>query len=317
MSGSAKVASVRSALLTKAEWVASLLRRGTPPALLPLVVATRTRLAWSRATVREEARAQMRFLLEHTVPAAGLEERVEEAARAYVRYQARRGELRWHPRLLTNLRVEGIEHLTSARGLGRGVVVNFMHHGYYDGAWPSIAAAGVRCHMVVHPYMVEPGAPLWIQQHVRVGCAHGGTAVSSSVGAEGLLDLLGRGEVLGIASDVPGRTTLRFVGRDVLGSFGAARLAADAGAPVVVMTSEEDERGPVIRLHPPIDPADVSTPRALIDAMFAIHEAVHVRWPEASDLPLSRWGRVEAATRAEAAKAAERGAPAPAREVAS
>lgn len=300
-----------SGLAKKVEWVASVLRRGTPPVLLPLVVAARTRLAWSRAGVREDARAQMRFLLEHAVPAADLEARVEEAARAYVRYQARRGELRWHPRLLTHLRVEGLEHLTSARAHGRGVVVNFMHHGYYDGAWPSIAAAGVRCHMVVHPYMVEPDAPLWIQQHVRVGSANGGTAVSSAVGAEGLLDLLRRGEVLGIASDVPGRTPLRFLGHEVLGSFGAARLAADAGAPVVAMTSEEDDRGPVIRLHPPIDPADVAGPQALIEALFAIHESVHTRWPEASDLPISRWGRVEVE------KPVERGAAAPAREVAS
>lgn len=296
-----------SGLATRMEWIASVLRRATPPVLLPLVVAARTRLAWSRTGVREDARAQMRFLLEHTVPAADLEARVEEAARAYVRYQARRGELRWHPRLLTHLRVEGIEHLVGARDLGRGVMVSFTHHGYYDGAFPSIAAAGVRCHMVVHPYMVEPDAPLWIQQHVRVGSANGGTAVSSAIGAAGMLDLLSRGEVLAIASDVPGRTPVRFLGHDVLGSFGAARLAADAGSPVVALTSEEDDRGPYIRLHPPIDPAEFSSPGELLQAMLAVQGETQTRWPEATDLPLSRWGRVEQDT----------GAVAPVREVAS
>jgi lauroyl/myristoyl acyltransferase len=230
----------------------------------------------------------MEFLLAHTRPDAD----PDAVARAYVRYQARRGELRWHPRLLTSLRVEGVDHLLAARERGRGVLLNFTHHGYYDGAWPSIARHGVRSHMVVYPYMLEPDAPLWLQQHLRIGTANGGTAVSAAVGTDGLLALLRDGHALAIASDVPGRTPMRFAGRDVLGSFGAARLAFDAGAPVVVMTSEEDDRGPVIRLHEPFDPADFDSPQELLERMLEIHEAVQTRWPEATDLPLSRWGTV-------------------------
>ena len=267
------------------------LRTAVPVPLLPLLVAARTRLAWSRAAVREDARAQMGFLLEHTRPEADL----ETVARAYVRYQVRRGELRWHPRLVTGMRVEGIEHLAGARDRGRGVLLNFMHHGYYDGAFPSFARLGVPCRMVVHPYMLEPDAPQWLRQHVAVACTGGGRPVSSAVGTAGMLDLLRRGAVLAIASDVPGRPPLRFVGRDVLGSFGAARLATDAGAPVVVMTSEEDDRGPCIRVHPPLEPDAFTAPQELLQAMLAIHEAVQTRWPEATDLPLSRWGRLEAA----------------------
>ncbi|HEY0952368.1 hypothetical protein [Nocardioides sp.] len=274
----------------------ALARKMTPPVLLPLVVALRTRLAWSRASVREDARAQMRFLLEHTRPDADLDADLERAARAYVRYQVRRAELRWHPRLITRLRVEGIEHLSGARDRGHGVLLNFMHHGHYDGAFPSFARHGVRCQMVVYPYMLEPDAPLWLQQHVALACIGGGRPVSAAVGSDGMLDLLRAGEVVAIASDVPGRTPLRFVGRDVLGSFGAARLATDAGAPVVVMTSEEDDRGAFIRLHPPLEPADFASPRELLEAMLAIHESVQVRWPEATDLPLSRWGLVETTT---------------------
>jgi lauroyl/myristoyl acyltransferase len=147
--------------------------------------------------------------------------------------------------------------------------------------------------MVVHPYMLEPDAPLWLQQHIRVGTANGGTAVSSAVGTEGLLDLLRSGNVVAIASDVPGRTPMRFVGREVLGSFGAARLATETGSPVVVMTSEEDENGPLIRLYEPLDPRDFTSPQALLERMLAIHERVILQWPEATDLPLSRWGAVE------------------------
>ena len=265
------------------------LRAATPVALLPAVVALRSWVDWRRPAVREDARAQMRFLLEHTRPDADL----DEVARAYVRYQARRGELRWHPELLTSLRVEGIEHLLDARDRGRGVVLNFVHHGYYDGGFPSIARLGGPAHVVVHPYMLEPDAPLWLQQHVRIGSANGGTATSAAVGTEGLADLLRRGDTVAIASDVAGRTPLRFVGREVRGSFGAARLATDTGAAVVVMTSEEDAEGPVIRLHEPIDPARVDSPRELLERMLAIHESVLLRWPEATDLPLSRWGSLD------------------------
>jgi lauroyl/myristoyl acyltransferase len=273
-----------------AEEIANRLRARVPRALLPALVAARTRLAWRQPAVREDARAQMRFLLEQTE----LDPDIDAVARAYVRYQARRGELRWHPELLTSLPVQGIDHLLAARDRGRGVVLNFVHHGYYDGAFPSVARLGAPAHLVVYPYMLEDDAPLWLRQHVKVGSSHGGTAVSAGVGTDGLLDLLRRGEVLAIASDVPGKTPISFVGRTVRGSFGAARLATVASAPVVVMTSEENADGPVIRLHEPLDPADFAAPEALLQRMLAIHESVILRWPEATDLPLSRWGTVEA-----------------------
>lgn len=260
-----------------------------PTSLLPALVAARTRAAWKREAVREDARAQMRFLLEHTRADVDL----EAVAKAYVGYQVRRGELRWHPELITSLRVEGMHHLREAKALGRGVILNFVHHGYYDGGFPSIARLGVPAHMVVYPYMLEPDAPLWLRQHVKVGTANGGTAVSAAVGTEGLTDLLVRGEVVAIASDVPGRTPLRFVGRDVLGSSGAARLASATDASVVVFTSEEDNRGPFIRVHQPLMPIGFSGPEQLLERMLAIHEDVLLRYPEATDLPLSRWGPVE------------------------
>jgi lauroyl/myristoyl acyltransferase len=266
--------------------VVARIRRRIPRALVPLVVAVRFRLAWSRAAVRKDARAQMLFLIEHTRPDADL----DAVARDYVRYQVRRGELRWHPEMVTSLRVEGIEHLLSARDGGRGVLLNFVHHGYYDGGFPSIARHGVPCRMVVYPYMLEPDAPLWLKQHVALACTGGGTPVSAAVGNDGIKDLLLQGEVVAIASDVPGRTPLTFVGREVLGSFGAARLAADTNSPVIVMTSEEDAGGPFIRLHEPFEPKRYQSPKELLEALLVIHESRQIRWPEATDLPLSRWG---------------------------
>ena len=128
----------------------------------------------------------------------------------------------------------------------------------------------------------EPAVPEWAAYPLGVAWALAEAAGRAGAGVD-----------IAIASDVPGRTPMRFVGRDVLGSFGAARLAADAGAPVVVMTSEEDGRGPYIRLHEPLEPERFDSPQSLLAAMLAIHEEVVLRWPEATDLPLSRWGSLE------------------------
>lgn len=272
----------------EAEDLTAMVRRRIPRALLPALVEARFRVAWSRPSVRNDARAQMRFVIEHARPDADL----ESVARDYVRYQIRRGELRWHPELVTRLRVVGSEHLHRAGQQG-GLVLSFMHHGYYDGAFPSLAL-GSRLHMVCYPYMLRDDAPGWLRQHVRLATVGGGVPVSTEVGNEGITALLARGEVVAIASDVPGRTPVRFVGRDVLGSFGAARLAFVTGSPVIVMTTEVDEAGPFVRLHEPLEPAGLGSPRTLLDRMLAIHESVVARWPEATDLPLSRWGTVPA-----------------------
>jgi lauroyl/myristoyl acyltransferase len=270
--------------------VVDAVRRRIPRPLLPVVVALRYLLGWARPDVRADARAQMAFLLEKSRPEAD----IEAAARAYVRRQVWRGELRWHPDLITHMPIEGLDHLVAAKEAGRGVMLNFMHHGTYEGSFGSIGRSGVQLHMVVYPYMVRPDAPSWLKQHMSVACTGGGLPVSAEIGTRGILDLLGQGLVVAVASDVPGRTPLRFVGRDVLGSYGAARLASDAGAPVIVMTTETDDRGAFVRLHEPLDPKEFASPRELLEEMLARHEQVLVRWPEATDLPLSRWGTVEA-----------------------
>lgn len=272
-----------------AERLMESIRQHTPRALLPLVVRVRFHLAWSRGGVRDNAHRQMEFLLGQTRPGADL----TGAARGYVKQMIWRGEVRWHPDLVTSRRVEGIEHLIDARGLGRGVILSFMHHGFYDSAFPAIALAGAPPHMLMYPYMARDDAPRWIKQHVRVNSIGGGIPTSTDIGPQGILDLLAGGEIVAIASDVPGRTPVTFAGRRLLGSFGAARIALQAGSPLVLMTSERDQRGPHVRLHEALHPGDFDSPQSLLEEILSRHEKQVLAWPEATDLPLSRWGSPE------------------------
>lgn len=278
---------VRAAVLSTAGRALEVFRKLTPAALVPALVRVRHRLAWSRSSVRAEAHRQMEFLLAETRPNADL----DAVASGYARAMIRRGEERWHPGIVTGRRLEGLEHLVGARDMGRGVIVSFVHHGFYDGgAFPALAHAGVPTHMMIYPYMARDDAAGWIKRHLVVNSLGGGIPTSTEIGTQGIIDLLTRGAVVAIASDVPGRTPMTFVGREVLGSFGAARLAMTTGSPVVLLTSERDERGEHVRLHAPLHPQDFESPQTLLAEMMSRHEKRVLAWPEATDIPLSRWG---------------------------
>jgi lauroyl/myristoyl acyltransferase len=105
------------------------------------------------------------------------------------------------------------------------------------------------------------------------------------------------GSTLAIASDVPGRTPVEFLGRPVLGSFGAARIAMLADAPVVLVTAHRDgDGGSYLRVHPPLEPRDFTDPAVLLAEILRRHGEAVLAWPEALDAPLARWGRVEPAS---------------------
>ena len=267
------------------------LRGRVPRAVVPALVGARTRLAWCNDALRADAREQMRFLVEHGRPDLDL----DSVARDYVKFQALRGEMRWRRGAFDALDVEGLDHLQAAQAGGRGVVLSFMHHAFFEGGFIALGRLGVQPQIVCYPYMLSTEAPGWVQQHVTVSTSTGAQAFPADRGADAMAAALRAGAVLAIATDVPGRTPLRFAGRDVVGSFGAARLAATTGSPVVVMTSERDGLGdPRIVLHEPFDPQAFPDPEKLLEAVVAVHEEAQLRWPEAVDIPLSRWGLPDA-----------------------
>lgn len=264
--------------------------RGLVPAsALPGLVRRRVARLWADPVYREKQEAEMRFLLEHTSRAG----EVAELARGYAEHAMLRSYLRWHPRAITRQPVAGVEWLTSRRDTARPLVLSFLHHGRYDGLFASLARHGADLDILTLPDALEPDAPVQIRQHVRV-VRRGGRMVPTTGGTDAIVGAMRPGSVWAIASDVPGRTPVQFLGREVLGSFGAARIAFLTDSPVVLVTSHRDgsglSAGSRLQVHAPLEPRDFAGPAELLAEILRRHGEAVLAWPEALDNPRARWG---------------------------
>lgn len=229
----------------------------------------------------DDARNQM----EHLLGAIGRSSEVPAASRAYVEHWAWCDQLHWNPRTITRQRVEGAEHLAAAHGLGRGVLLSFVHHAHFAGFFASVARTGTPVHVVAAP-LASPG-PNFIQHLHVVGM--GGGLVSAGRGTAGIVEELGKGRVVASAIDVPGGSRTSFAGREVKCSSGAAHAAITAGAPVVVLTSHRDEDGVFIRLSEPLLPEQFDGAQDLLAELVRRHEEAVLAWPEVAYLPTTCW----------------------------
>jgi hypothetical protein len=282
------------------------LRRLVPVRAIPGVARRRVAGLWDNDAFRSAQEDNMRFLLEFT-------DRVDEVpqlAREYAEFDVERGYRRWHPRHVSFQEVRGVEWMTTKRDHSRGVVLSFIHHGWYNGIvsstgraadalLPSSARPGVILHGVVAPEAFDPKAPISLRQHFKV-CDYGPNMklMSAGEGAGRMVELLEQGEVLAIAFDVAGRTPIKFLGRDMLGSFGAARMAVQTNSPVVILSSHQGADGamPWVQVHEPIEPSEFPDPSDLLAEIIRQHEPAVLAWPAAYDSPFSRLGVAPPAT---------------------
>lgn len=265
---------------------AMLARSAVPDALVPAITRARTRRKLGDEGAVAKARAEMDFLIGAIRPGD-----VDRATRAYVERDVMRSELRYHPRLIARQPVANLEALERARAAGRGVVVSFLHHGHYEGSVASLAWAGQPLTMLVSDDMLAEDAPTFLRQHVRVGRVLGNRTIAASEGMAACKEALQGGEPIAVATDVPGRSPLTFLGAQRLGSSGAARMALDTGALVVMLFARCAADGTLsIELSEPIEPADFADPHQLLLHLLAAHEAPVLAWPEGYHQPRLRWG---------------------------
>lgn len=268
---------------------------------LPAIARRRVDALWKNEEYRSGQEANMQFLLEFTDRVG----EVPQIAREYAEFDILRNYRRWHPRQVSHQEVRGVEWLTTKRDHSRGVVLSFVHHGWYNGIVSSTGRAadehagvartdrpGLVLHGVVAPEAFDPAAPLALRQHFKV-CAYGPNMklMSATEGAARMMEMLEQGEVLAIAFDVAGRTPIKFLGRDMLGSFGSARMAVQTNSPVVIITSHQGPDGlPYVQVHEPIEPSDFPDPADLLAEIIRQHEPAILAWPAAYDSPYSRLG---------------------------
>lgn len=260
------------------------LRRIVPASALEPLVQARLRWAWADPKFRRDAEAQ----LSHLLSGGPRADEVPGLARDWAEFSLRRKELRWHPRLITGQPVWGIEALP-ARRPGQGMVLNFMHQAYFEGAFASLRPYIGPIHTVVAPPFLRPSAEPWKRQLAHV-IALGGSVVPADVGTTRLANLLKEGATVAIASDVKGQTPVTFLGKRFMGSSGAARIAFLTDSPVMVVTAHPDSRGrPILRLSEPLFPGEFRDPLELLGRMLELHEPAIVAWPESVYIPRTLW----------------------------
>lgn len=263
--------------------LAAPVRRNLPAFLAPTIVRVRHRLARHNAFKVASSRWQMEVLLD-ALPEYDLDEMTAK----HLWFTQRRAEYRFHPDLVSDQEIIGLEHLVAAREQGHGVLLSFLHYGHYDGMFLALKKAGVETDAVVVPFLYAGIGSDWQRQHARL-LRMGTTLHSVEGGSPAVRALLAQGRVVALASDVTSRTKVHFLGKDRRASFGAPRLAHETGVPVVVLTVEWLGDRQRIRLHEALDPGLYDGPEELFDAMLAIHERAVRAWPWAYELPQDRW----------------------------
>jgi lauroyl/myristoyl acyltransferase len=265
------------------------LRRAIPARYVPALIKRRLDKFWALPAFREACEKQMHWLLEFTERAP----EVPELAYGYAEYAMLRSYLRWHPSAITRQRVEGIEWLTSRRDPERSIEINFMHHARYDGMFKSLARHGVELKVIMSPKILGSDTETAFKQHRRVMAKGLAEIFPATGGTDALATILQPGTSVVIASDVPGQTPVTWLGRKVLGSFGAANMAVMQNSQVVLVTARRDEAGPYLQVHEPLEPADYADAHGLLADILRRHGEAVLAWPEAVEVPWARFGHIE------------------------
>jgi KDO2-lipid IV(A) lauroyltransferase len=131
-------------------------------------------------------------------------------------------------------RVEGMEYFQRAFGLGRGVIVITGHIGCWELLPPYFASRGYPASVVARRMKVDRLNDRLVQ--IRASC--GVTTIDRNARPRRMVEVLRRGEVLGILIDqhtsVPGMY-VPFFGRPAFTPTAVAKLSMMTGAPVLPM----------------------------------------------------------------------------------
>ena len=192
--------------------------------------------------------------------------------------------------------IQGFEHLEAIRDSKRGAILLTAHFGNWELGGAFIAAMGIPIHAVVRP--VSSPALERIFNFFRE--QRGLKVILLDKAGLGVAKALKRGEAVALVGDrdFTGNGHPRaFFGREASLPRGAAWFAHRLGVPIYmgfVVRAPDDTF--ILRLHPPIDPAQVPTEDAIQEKIVAVMEDTIARdpcqwfifdpfWPEAPAAP--------------------------------
>jgi lauroyl/myristoyl acyltransferase len=216
---------------------------------------------------------------------------VPELAYRYAESMMLRTWLHWHPKLITQQEVRGAE-IIADRDRTRPHILSFMHHHHYSGLFQSLNRAGAPVVIVMSPKIIGDVGAQFVQHREVV--RKGSEVVPAVGGLDAIMAELTPGRILAIAPDLPGHTPITFLGREYLGSKGAAVMAKITDALIVPLTVQQHaDGGHHLQVHAPIESRDYPTWRELVDATLVPHQEAILAWPEVLEAPRARYGLIE------------------------
>ncbi len=175
--------------------------------------------------------------------------------------------------------VQGAEQLDAIRTSKRGAILLTAHFGNWELGGAFIASMGIPLHAVVRP--VPSPALERIFDYFRA--QRGLRVIPLAKAGVGVAKALKRGETVALVGDRDFTGNGRpwtFFGRETSLPRGAAWFAHRLGAPIFVgFVSRAPDDTFFLRLHPPIDPAQIPTEEAIQEKIAAILEDAIARDP--------------------------------------
>jgi len=231
-----------------------------------------------------------RELLRHT-PLAGREEEVAE--RALVEFLVC-VELFWRPWLMRRGVVENLHYAREAQSADRGVLMTWPHFGVGYSLFPSLVDHDIPLYVIAAPHLYMDTGDDYASRFARFSCTYidevgvdhvikRGRGTTAAGAFEPALEVLRRGDTLGMAFDVAGSMPTPFLGRRVSLASGNARLAHDTGSLVLPVVTRRRGTVPVAHFEKPIDAAEFADAESLQAAIAAVME----RW--ALEQPQTVW----------------------------
>ena len=178
-----------------------------------------------------------------------------------------------------NVSIQGLEQLEAIRASKRGALLLTAHCGNWELGGAFIASMGIPIHAVVRP--VPSPALERIFHFFRE--QRGLKVIPLAKAGIGIAKALKRGEAVALVGDrdfTGNGHPHAFFGRETSLPRGAAWFAHRLGVPIYLgfVTRAPDDTF-ILRLHPPIDPAQVPTEDAIQDRIVAVMEEAIARDP--------------------------------------